>query len=73
MKAHGGVEGGSHHCLLLLLLQHYSLLSLALASLTRNTHSVLSRALILHSFTSLFLKPNPTSTIHLNLGSPPFQ
>ena len=47
---------------------HYSPLSLALAALTTDAHSVLSKALVLHLFTPIFFKSGSTSSIHLNLG-----
>ena len=46
---------------------HYSLLSLALAFLMIDAHSVLSKALLLHLFTPIFLTFNSTSSNHLNL------
>ena len=41
---------------------------LALVSLIKDAHSVLSNALALHYFTPTSLKSNSTSSIHLNLG-----
>ena len=51
---------------------HYSPQSLALAFLMIDVHSVLSKALVLHLFTPIFLKFNSTSSIYLNLGLPFF-
>ena len=58
--------------LLLLLLLYYIHLSLTLASLTTDAHSILSQALVFYLFTSIFLKSDSTSSLHLNLGLPFF-
>lgn len=47
---------------------HYSPLCSALDSITRNVHSLLSEALVLHLVTYHILKSNSTLSIHLNLG-----
>jgi hypothetical protein len=48
---------------LLLLVKHYGLLILAVASLTIDSHSVLSKALFIHLFTPIFLKYDTASSI----------
>ena len=50
-----------------LLLQYYRPLQLAFASLTTDAHSLLSKYLVLHLFTPMFLRSHSTS-IHVNLG-----
>ena len=54
--------------LLLLLLYHYNHLRLALPSLMTDTHSLLSKAVFLLLFTTLYLKSKSTSSVHFNLG-----
>jgi hypothetical protein len=43
---------------------------LALATLTTDANSVLSKASVLHHFTPVFLQNNSTASIHPNLGLP---
>jgi len=51
-----------------LLPEHYSPSSLTLAFLITDAHSVLSKDLVLHICTSIFLKSNSVSSSHLRLA-----
>ena len=53
---------------IIIIIQHYNPLSLALASRATDAHSILSKTLVLHPFTPIYLQSNSTSSIHLNLG-----
>jgi hypothetical protein len=54
------------------IIQHYNPLSLALASRATDAHSILSKTLVFHLFTPIYLQSNSTSPIHLNLGLYPW-